>query len=88
MTPDHHHFTPEAMLALKWEPVVDLKVHRSDGHHSEWYGYHEATFFIGPDEMGHILIPDTALDALLASTCMSVTGLSEAYRKAAASAGY
>jgi hypothetical protein len=89
VTLDFHHFTPEALLALKWDPVVDLKVQRSDGHHSEWCGYHEATFTIGPDETGHILIPDTALDALLASLCMSVTGLSDlAFRKARASAGY
>jgi hypothetical protein len=86
---DHHCFQAEQLLSLLWSHKVDLKVQRSDGHHSEWRGYHEATFSIGPDETGHILIPDTALDMLLASTCMSVTGLSDlAYRKAAASAGY
>jgi hypothetical protein len=64
--PKHHHFTPERLLALEWSPVLDLTVQRSDGWHSEWNGYHEATFPIGADEVGRILIPDTALELLRA----------------------
>jgi hypothetical protein len=82
--PDHHVFQAEQLLSLIWSHEVDLKVHRSDGHHSEWYGYHEATFEISPDEMGHILIPDTVFEALKVLAEAGVLSR----RKAAASAGY
>jgi hypothetical protein len=81
---DHHCFQAEQLLSLLWSHKVDLKVQRSDGHHSEFYGYHEATFEIGPDETGHILIPDTSFEALKVLAEAGVL----ARRKAAASAGY
>ena len=81
---DHHCFQAEQLLSLLWSHKVDLKVQRSDGHHSEWNGYHEARFEIGPDEVGHILIPDTVFEALKVLAEAGVL----ARRKAAASAGY
>jgi hypothetical protein len=62
--PKYHHFTPERLLALEWDPAINLRIERSDGWVSEMDGYHEATFPIGADEVGRIFIPDTALELL------------------------
>jgi hypothetical protein len=60
----HHHFDPKDLLSLGWKDPISLEISRSDGWHSEWCDYHEATFPIGADEVGHIFIPDSALKLL------------------------
>ena len=60
----YHHFPIEQLLTLRWDEVKDLKIERSDGWNSDYNGYHEASFSIGADEVGHIFITDTALETL------------------------
>jgi hypothetical protein len=75
--PKHHHFTPERLLALDWEVAADLHVEYSPttgsridritpGERADLNGYHQAVFPIGKDEVGYVLIPDTALAMLRA----------------------
>jgi hypothetical protein len=70
--PLHHHFLPEDLSRLDWGPCHDLEIRytipsgsRIDritpGERSSLNGYHEATFPIGADEVGYLLIPDSAL---------------------------
>ena len=64
LTPKHHDLSPCELLALDWRPALDIKILRSNGEYSELYGYHEARFSIGADEVGRFLITDTALQML------------------------
>ena len=72
---EHHHFRPEDLSKLKWGPCHDLEIRytpysgsRIDritpGKRANLSGYHEATFPIGADEVGYVLIPDSALALL------------------------
>jgi hypothetical protein len=70
--PLHHHFLPKDLNNLEWSPRYDLDItykkpsnSRIDrftpGSRALLNGYHEATFPIGPNEVGYVLIPDSAL---------------------------
>jgi hypothetical protein len=72
--PEHHHFLPEDLSSLEWGPPQDLdiaykkpsgsRIDRLAKSRSRLYGYQEATFPIGPNEVGYVLIPDSALALL------------------------
>lgn len=75
--PAHHHFSPEDLAKLDWSPAVSIELQYkedsgsridrvpgrvSPGKNATLNGYHEASFPIGRDEIGYVLIPDTALE--------------------------
>ena len=70
--PLHHHFLPADLSRLQWSPCLDLEIKYdrpsgisrdliTPGKQSNLRGYHEAAFPIGADEVGYVLIPDSAL---------------------------
>jgi hypothetical protein len=78
----NHHFRPEDLSELKWSPRYDLDItyekpsdsridRLTPGSRSLLHGYHEATFPIGADEVGYVLIPDSALRLLQEITISS-----------------
>jgi hypothetical protein len=79
--PIHHHFSPHDLAALEWSQAVSINLkYETDsgsridrvpnrvepGKTGTLNGYHEAHFPIGADEVGYILIPDSALELIKA----------------------